>query len=58
MITVADWLKEEKERLERFVNNYLERQLLNKDSFPDRLPIGEWDEQYRCFEDPETENAK
>lgn len=54
-ITLDQFIEEEKERLEHFRKFWLKNQASasseDKGMWPDSMPPGEWDEQYRCYED-------
>jgi hypothetical protein len=48
-ITIDAWLKEERQRLETFVAAWKRDAEASPDMFPELLPPGEWDEQYRGY---------
>jgi hypothetical protein len=48
---LADWVNAEKLRLDRFAEWWRGEQKRQPDSFPAKMPDGEWDEQYRGWVD-------
>jgi hypothetical protein len=51
MITIEEWVSEEKKRLDRFADMFRDGQQKIPDLFPNKLPSGEWDEQYRIYDE-------
>jgi len=47
--TVDDWLAAEKGRLDEFAHWWKHNQPIKPEEFPATMPLGEWDEQYRCW---------
>ena len=51
---LADWVKSEHERIARFAEFYCKGNSEQPDMYPLHLPTpGEWDEQYRLWDDLE-----
>lgn len=46
-MTLEQWAKEEKEHIERFLAWWKEHD--GEEGFPNELPPGEWDEQFRSW---------
>jgi hypothetical protein len=44
-----EWLREEEYRLRAFAAWWRSERAGSPEQFPDRMPAGEWDEQYRCW---------
>lgn len=50
-VTVEQWISEEIERLSRFRSFWNAGVRETPKDYPVRLPLGEWDEQYRVYAD-------
>ncbi len=50
-MNIHDWVDEEKRRIDRFVDSYIEGNTQNPEHFPIEMPQGEWDEQYRAYDE-------
>ncbi len=50
-MNIHDWVDGEKQRIDRFVDSYLEGHTQNPEQFPIEMPQGEWDEQYRAYDE-------
>ena len=46
---VAEWAATEKTRRDDFVNWWQHNQIRDAAMFPATMPLGGWDEQYRCW---------
>lgn len=55
-VTLDEWVADEKARIDRFALQYrVEQAEQGTDIFPDELQVGDWDDQYNCFQDPGPE---
>ncbi len=50
-MTILEWSSEEKKRIDRFVDSWREGNTQNPEHFPNEMPEGEWDEQYRGYDE-------
>jgi hypothetical protein len=50
-ITLAQWLKEKRNRLLQFEAFWTGLRAVRPEQYPDRLLSSEWDEQFRAFEE-------
>lgn len=51
LMTVEQFVEEEITRLRAFIIFWNNQRKENKEQFPKELPPGEWDEQFRAFEE-------
>jgi hypothetical protein len=51
-MTLDEWIKDEIARIYRFRALWLDKQSKDPEIYPAELSAGEWDEQYRYFDDP------
>ena len=49
-VNLERWVFLEKRRLDEFAAHWLVEAVKNPMHFPQSLPLGEWDEQYRLWE--------
>lgn len=56
-ITLDDYVKREKENLDAFASYWSSRSKDDATSFPLKLPIGDWDEQFSLFTDRENKDS-
>ena len=49
-VTIEEWEAQEMERIREFVIHWTRAIKDDPTSYPDRMDLGEWDEQYRIFE--------
>ena len=55
---IEEWVAEEKQNLEKFLQFWRGQQAgENAEFYPEDMPPGEWDEQYRLW-NPDSETAK
>ena len=50
-IPIDEWLSTEHQRLDRFVQEWKQGNATDPDNWPIKMPPGEWDEQYRGYEE-------
>jgi hypothetical protein len=50
-VTVDEWATEEKHRVQRFADWWEQQRKDGVDHFPKTMPPGEWDEQYRLWDE-------
>lgn len=48
---LSEWLESEFQRLKRFQTYYLQERKYEPDLFPIKMNEGEWDEQYRAYDE-------
>lgn len=46
---LSDWIEGEKRRLDEFAAWWIAERPRNSELFPEAMPLGEWDEQYRSW---------
>jgi len=49
-VDITEWAQGERVRLEDFIRMWADNHSVTPDEFPDKMPEGEWDEQFRSFE--------
>jgi hypothetical protein len=49
-ITLDEFIAEQKSELDKFAAEWRENQAKEPQHWPERMPLGEWDEQLRAFD--------